>query len=121
MIRRSAASFCIFTMFFNIAFLCAQDNGSSDIEKAADMESVDELSPAVEEQSDADSLKTAIVDEESLFVETQTVVEKDSLPATLEEELPQKQFKGTAKDVILAVTSILGWLFFMWLAANQRE
>jgi len=121
MIRRSAASFCILIMFFNISFLCAQDNGSSDLGKTADIESVDELSPVVEEQSDADSLSTAIVDEESLFVQTQSVVETDSLPVTLEEELPQKQFRGTAKDVTLAVASILGWLFFMWLAANQRE
>jgi hypothetical protein len=108
-------------MVFNIAFLCAQDNGVADIEKDANTEVVGEQPLVIEEQREPDSLSQAAVDEESLFVETPSVVETDSLPVVPEEKLPQKQFKGTAKDVTLAAASILSWLFFMWLAANQRE
>lgn len=119
--RRSTAGICIFTMFLNIAFLCAQDSDEPVIEKPEDIELIDEASAVLEEQPEPDSVNTGIVAEESLLVETQNVVEEDSLPVTLAEELPKKQFKGTSKDVILAFASIIGWLFFMWLTANQRE
>jgi hypothetical protein len=59
------------------------------------------------------------------FFAADTVI--DTLPTItlidsvkLSETHSKKEFIGSAQDVVLAVTSILVWLGFMWLAANNR-
>ncbi|OGC38892.1 hypothetical protein A2Y85_01665 [candidate division WOR-3 bacterium RBG_13_43_14] len=37
------------------------------------------------------------------------------------EELRKKRFIGTGRDIGIAFATLVGWLAFMWLAANQRE
>lgn len=119
MIRRSVASICIFFLVFNIAFLFAQEEEESDIEQPVDVKSVDDSLLNTQEQGEVDSLNTGAVDEESLSMEIPYVLQSEAVGT--EEELPKKKFIGSVKDVTLAVTSIAAWLFFMWLAANQRD
>lgn len=120
MIRCSASSICIFALIFNFAFLIAQEE-DIDVKTSVDIEMTEEISPPMDEHNGHDSLNTAVVEEESLSVEIQNVAETDSVPVIENDEFPKKKFRGTAKDVVLAATSIVGWLFFMWLTANQRE
>lgn len=119
MIRRSAAGVCILTLFFNITFLGAQKE-NIDVEEQAEVDLVEENIKDINNQVEAESLKT-LAAEESLLVQDINDVDPDTVLLEQEEALPKKSFKGTAKDVVLAVTSIIGWLFFMWLTANQRE
>ena len=119
MIRRSAASICIFALIFNIAFLNAQEE-DTDVDRPAEVEQVEENIEDISIQEEVDSLNTPVA-EESLSVQVHKEVEPDTSSSAKEEVLPRKTFKGTGADVILAVGSILTWLFFMWLAANQRE
>ena len=120
MIRRSATSICIFTLIFNVAFLNAQEEESG-LEEATEVNLIEEDGEIIGEQVEAESLNTSVAEEESLSVQTVNVVEPDTASPVQEEALKKKTFQGTGKDVILAATSILGWLFFMWLTANQRD
>lgn len=119
MIRRSVASICIFFLVFNIAVLFAQEEEESDIEQPVDVKLVDDSPVNTQEQDEVDSLNAGAVDEESLSMEIPYVLQSEAVDT--EEELPKKKFIGSVKDVTLAVTSIVAWLFFMWLAANQRD
>ncbi len=66
----------------------------------------------------ADSANVDLIKVESSGKKLEIVSESDTLDIKIEEPFPQKQFRGTHVDVLIATGTIVTWLFFMWVACN---
>lgn len=65
----------------------------------------------------SDSAMTTIPQPDS--VTKPVLIEEPADSFLVKEELPLKSFRGSGQDVILGAITIVGWLVFMWFAANQ--
>jgi hypothetical protein len=120
-IKQLFFSMCVILLLIPGVMLYAQDETPP--EKKQDGTGLLDTVPATGTAPEAvsvDSVKMIEVLPESLAVEPSM---GQPITAVLqpEDDLPQYEFKGSSRDIVIGAAVLTGWLVVAFLAANQRS
>jgi hypothetical protein len=120
-IKQLFSSVCVILLLIPGVMLYAQDETPP--EKKQDGTGFLDTAPVtgtVPEAVSLDSVKMVEVLPESLAVEP-SMGQPITPVLQPEDDLPQYEFKGSGRDIVIGAAVLTGWLVVAFLAANQRS